>query len=555
LNYRAPIRDYILLALLAGCVSVTSFAYYFRTEQVLLYGDAVAHINIARRVFDSRDPGPLQLGTVWLPLPHVLMMPLVISDWSWRTGFGGSLPSMIAYVLGVLGVFRLVKRGLSRLAPGRQGSAHLAAWFAAGVYGANPNLIYLQATAMTEPLYLGLFVWAAVFFAESFGAETAGAAEDRRGRSLLWSALCLAGAAFTRYDGWFAGAAFTGVAVLALAVRALHGRAVSWKRVMVFALICAAAPALWMVWNYSVFGNPLEFATGPYSARAIAERTSDPNFPHHPGYHEPLLAERYFLKVARLNMAAGHWEKLWLPAAMAGALGLLVFAPRLWPWLLLWLPLPFYAFSVAYGGVPIFMPVWYPFSYYNVRYGLQLLPGFAVFAAVLAYFAARMLDSRRSAVAVATVASMVVAGSYVAAWSESPICVREARVNSSNRIRFERKLAASLEQLPECATLLMYTGDHGGALQRAGIPLRRTVNETVEFFWDAGLRKPFPVADYVIAIEGDPVGAAAVRYRKQLTVEDYVSSPGQSHAIVYLRRPIGAEKAALVVKSSHPAHE
>ena len=46
----------------------------------MLYGDAVAHINIARRVFDSRTPGLLQLGTVWLPLPHLLMIPFLISD-------------------------------------------------------------------------------------------------------------------------------------------------------------------------------------------------------------------------------------------------------------------------------------------------------------------------------------------------------------------------------------------------------------------------------------------------------------------------------------------
>src|SRR6266550_785529 len=91
-----------LLAWLATCVSVFSFLFYFQRGDVLLYGDAVAHINIARRVFDSKTPGLLQLGTVWLPLPHVLMIPLVASDWAWQTGLGGSLPSMAAYVFGVV---------------------------------------------------------------------------------------------------------------------------------------------------------------------------------------------------------------------------------------------------------------------------------------------------------------------------------------------------------------------------------------------------------------------------------------------------------------------
>ena len=69
-----------LVAWLAFCISILSFLYYFRQGEILLYGDAVAHINIARRVFDSRTPGLLQLGTVWLPLPHLLMIPFPAFD-------------------------------------------------------------------------------------------------------------------------------------------------------------------------------------------------------------------------------------------------------------------------------------------------------------------------------------------------------------------------------------------------------------------------------------------------------------------------------------------
>src|SRR5213080_4489375 len=98
-----------LVAWIASVVSVASFFYYFHRGELLLYGDAVAHINIARRVFDSRTPGLLQLGTVWLPLPHLLMIPFLIFDGMWRSGAAGSIPSMCAYVFGVVGMFRLVR--------------------------------------------------------------------------------------------------------------------------------------------------------------------------------------------------------------------------------------------------------------------------------------------------------------------------------------------------------------------------------------------------------------------------------------------------------------
>jgi hypothetical protein len=65
---------------IAVLVSLFSFLYYFQHGRLLLYGDAVAHINIARRVFDSLTPGLLQLGTVWLPLPHLLMIPFIFLE-------------------------------------------------------------------------------------------------------------------------------------------------------------------------------------------------------------------------------------------------------------------------------------------------------------------------------------------------------------------------------------------------------------------------------------------------------------------------------------------
>ena len=59
------------------------------------------------------------------------------------------------------------------------------------------------------------------------------------------------------------------------------------------------------------------------------------------------------------------------------------FAVTWLPLLVLLIPGPFYALSVAYGGVPIFVPAWWPFTHYNVRYGLQLLPAFAVALAII----------------------------------------------------------------------------------------------------------------------------------------------------------------------------
>src|SRR6202167_2100821 len=105
--------EIVRLVWVAIFISVFSFLFYYRHGDLLLYGDAVAHINIARRVFDSRTPGLLQLGTVWLPLPHLLILPFILSKQMWQSGSGGSLPSIGRVVVGVLGIFRLARAAVS----------------------------------------------------------------------------------------------------------------------------------------------------------------------------------------------------------------------------------------------------------------------------------------------------------------------------------------------------------------------------------------------------------------------------------------------------------
>ena len=480
------------MAWLAACVSIFSFLFYLRSGEVLLYGDAVAHINIARRLFDSLTPGLLQLGTVWLPLPHLLMAPFLLSDWMWTTGAGGSIPSMAAYILGTLGIFRLVRGALAT----SQGDikANVAAWGAAIIYGANPNLIYMQSTAMTEAVYLAFFIWAVVHFTE-FAQQASDPEDQSRGdgsSSLSKCGWCLAAACLTRYDGWFLAAAMC-VAGAWIVIRTRQTRpdpkprkhkakrpAVSpYRKLASFFLLAAAGPVLWLAYNAIVYRNALEFANGPYSAKAIELRTPGAS---HPGSHDLPVAFSYFLKSAEINLAAGYWQKLWILLALAGSLACLISGKlreripnadqamarsRLWPLLLLWVPLPFYVLSVAYSGVPIFMPVWWPFSYYNVRYGLELLPAFAVFASLAFYFVATVARKLNVRIGLGLAALIFVVASYFSIWRD-PVCVREALVNSRTRIALERELTGFVKAFPSNSTVLMYLGNHVGAVAAGG---------------------------------------------------------------------------------------
>ena len=548
-NWDSEVR---LLAWLATCVSVFSFLFYFQRGDVLLFGDAVAHINIARRVFDSKTPGLLQLGTVWLPLPHLMMIPFIASKEMWQRGVGGSIPSMVAYVFGVIGIFRLVRGVLSRgVQPG--GRARVAAWTAAIVYGANPNLIYMQTTAMGEALYLALFIWVVIYFGEFVRGEA---------KALTKCGLCLGAACLTRYDGWFLAVA---VAFVVVVLQLFPGKAeaqhssrfrVSRGSLAKFLLLAVAAPGLCLAYNGIVYRNPLEFANGPYSAKAIERRTQNAGNTGHPGSGNVLLAGMYFLKSAEANMAESEWlQRTWVLLGIAGAVAVslrfhksnrLGFLPAgSWIILLLLIPVPFYALSVAYGGVPIFIPRWWPFSHYNVRYGLQLLPAFAACLCVLAYMGLQSEKWKpRLRFAVVLVLVAFVLASYALIWRNTPISLNEAQINMRTRNQLEAQLAIWLQKLPPESTLLMYLGDHVGALQQAGIPLKRTINEgnhrtwkqpvDPNGLWERALADPSRYADFVVAFEGDSVWQSVQGRHLPELVEIHVT--GQARAAVYRAR-------------------
>lgn len=525
-------RDYILLTAMAIAVSVASLIFYYRQNAILLYGDAVAHINIARRVFDSRTPGIFQLGTVWLPLPHLLEIPFVMNDRLWQTGVGGSIVSMVAYIAGAIGIFRLLRGMASRL----------AAWTAAIIYALNPNLIYMQATPMTESLYLALFVWGVVYFSEF---ARAAAVEFARGRrSLEKAALVVAAAMLVRYDGWVLAALMAMGAFLVFWLQRDNLSAIPENRsvrllwtkpyprtFLGFVLLPLLTGGVWLAYNYNQYGNALEFSNGPYSAQAIQQRSWTPTWTSYPGENSARTATLYFLKASRLTLGEGRTERLLLAIAFASLLCVFYFARRFLPWVLLWMPAVFYPACIAWGSVPVYVPHWWPFSYYNVRYGLQMLPAVAVFVALLVDFVSKILP--RSRRLTACVLLIITGISYSTVWRRTPVMLREAEANGTARLQFDQKLASELRNLPDAATIMMDCSAHSGAVQLAGIPFRRVLRESNPPEWEIALTQPAKSADYVIATDQDAVAYSVRLFPQGLEPVAVINAPGEPTATIY----------------------
>ena len=529
-------REQLLALGGAFLASIVAIWWSWSHDAFLLYGDAEAHIHIARRLFDSHRPGITQLGSVWLPLPHLLLAPFLLVDSWWRSGFAPVIPGAICYLLACLGLYRLMRNWMSPA----------AAAIGLTLFACNPNLLYMQTTAMTEPLFLCELIWSVLLVVEWHSELDR---EDGRPNRLMWATIAaLAAGVYTRYDGWIL--AF--LAWLAMAVcMARRGRLFRTNFVLA-SVVLLMVPAGWMVYNAVVFGDWLDFMRGPYSARAIELHTSTSAVDPHPGWHNPWVSLTYFARCSELDVAARGWGEPVFFAAIIGtgwawlkqrkqstsenvAVTALDYGGTSsgWSWtMLLWLPLPFYAYSVSYGSVPIFLPVWKPFSWYNTRYGMEMLPAFAFFSAFavdagLTYAQGVKKNSRTILVAVLF---FLLAVNVVLMLREQPLTYVEAEKNTAARGYYNTVLSAALRQLHAAdpqAVVLMNTSTFPSVVPKAGLTYRQTINESdKEFYW-AALGAPAAHASIVLAFAGDDIDKAVQAHPEHLWVFQRFHSPSK----------------------------
>jgi hypothetical protein len=181
------------LAAAAALLGTAAALHYARLDLTLSHYDARGHLVVARRIIDSITPGWQQIGAVWLPLPHLLNAVPVQADAFYRTGASGVAISIASFAAATAAIGWIVLR-VTRSAG--------AALVGAAVFALNPNVLYLQATPMTEPLLLGLLTVAIARLTAWTGPRSARSPDPGRGPGIHTTGILFALACLTRYEAW-----------------------------------------------------------------------------------------------------------------------------------------------------------------------------------------------------------------------------------------------------------------------------------------------------------------------------------------------------------------
>ena len=471
-------------------VALGSLHFFYSRGLTQLYGDTFAHMEAARRLFDSMTPGVPELGSVWLPMFHLLAAPLAINDHLWRTGLAGSLVSAAAFCLSAWFLFRLALEMNGSVA---------AAFVALTAFLLCPSMFYLASTPMTEPLAI---LWAVLAVYGLLRYQMSG------------RTLCLAGAGvaaffgtLTRYSEWYV----LPFAALFILLARKDSWCVRFRHAVMFSLIAGLGPVLWMLHNAVSYGNPIEFYNGPGSAEAIyAHQVATTAF-RYPTGGSVLVSARYYIE--DLKLIFGPW------LLVLAVLGLMMwglerrYRKRRAVTLLLLVQLPFYIQAMASAAVPIYVPTYFPHAYYNLRYGIEMLPAIAL----LVSFVVSPTFSQNFRKGMLTACVVVLCAQNVwmlAGGAQHLPVVKEGVLNTPCNTEPDRALIAFFRSHYDGQRILMQSGEWPCVAPTLDIHYRRILSGDNLKYWRQIPGGAQHFVEWIVAGQGDPVDILIRAYPK-----------------------------------------
>ncbi len=460
-----------LIAILSA-ISVFAFLYYLDNGLGLAYNDARSHLDIGRRVVEGLKPGLAQIGSVWLPLPHLLMVPTIWSDFMWHTGLAGAIQSMLSF----LGTGILIYLFLKKLGVGLLG--RLIGVF---VFVANINILYLQSTAMTE-LLLILAMTAAAY-------ELVAWHKDGKLLSLMKASAWVMLSTLIRYDGWF----LLFVATLLVMVHALRKRKFRMAEgaTLVFLTLAAFGIVLWLAWNLLIFKDAFYFAFGPFSAHAQQEQLDQAGVLA--TKNDIILSTKVYLYALAYNSYAF--------SLVLGLIGLIVFlkdktvaASVRISSLALLAPLFFNILALYLGFSVLFIQGFSGGTWFNARYGIMMMPTIAIFIGYLVHRAKELKY---------VVIGLVFLTTFFAFANGDAVTIDDARVGSSQKNVSE--VSGWLRENVKNADgfVLISAASHDAIIFSSGLPMKKFIHEGTGTYWESATTSPDRWARWIIMRTND----------------------------------------------------
>lgn len=475
----------VILVTTLSLVSAVAYLYYLENGLGVAYNDARSHLDIGRRVVENLKPGLAQLGSVWLPLPHFLMIFTVWSDVLWHSGLSGALQSMISFVA----TGSLIYFFLKRVKVGWVGRI-----FGVVIFVTNLNVLYLQSTAMTELLLLATML-AGVY--EILIWHMNGSIQALT-KSAFWIML----STLIRYEGWFL---FLYVTVL-IFIRALRSRGYKNAEgaVILFGTLAGFGIFIWLLWNQLIFRDLFYFISGPYSAAVqqiqLAQAGVLPTkhnlfFSIMTYVYAVIFNSSFFLFLVSILGAFLFFTDKNVSKEVKLASSAL-FVPFL------------FNVMALYMGQSVLYVQNLNGSWFNVRYGLMMIPAEAMFAGFFIHKVCRLRW---------IFLGMFLFVSFFSVVNRDIVTLDDALVGASGKNVKEVSGWLANNASPKGGFILISVASHDAIIFSSGMRMSRFIHEGTGDYWDLAKTHPASWARWIVMRTYDDSDSTyrLLRYNKE----------------------------------------
>lgn len=471
----------IFVLSLLGAIIATCISYFH--GWILAYGDAESHIDISKSIVNGLTPGFAQIGGIWLPLTHLLMVPLVYFNPLWRTGLAGSIISGIFYITACVYIFKLTKLITDNL---------FASFISFIVFGTNLNILYMQSTPMTEIPLIAFFVLSTYYYVKYLY-------KINSIPSLLLAGFFALCASLTRYDGWFL-VLFEAIFIIFPGIFNRNNFAKKQGDAILFITLAAFGIIGWMVWCWAIFGNPLYFDTSVYSAKSQQLAWLQRN--ELPGYHNLLISLIYYVYASLANSGL-----IIFLLAFAGAIVFITSKSSKSPLAvltILFVPFIFNVLSLFLGQSVIFIPSLTPkdFEYhlFNVRYGIMMIPFMAVF---FGYLVSRVHISVK-----VLLIGMLIMQSAIFFSGISPVITLADGTQGLSAEKVPENVEEFINKNYDGGLVLLDNQARTISITQSTMPMENIIYVGNKPYWDISLKHPEKYAKWIIMQKNDAVWTA-----------------------------------------------
>lgn len=497
----------LILGIVLTLISIGSFIFYYTNGLGLAYNDARSHLDIGRRVVENLKPGFAQLGSVWLPLPHLLMTITIWNDFMWHSGLSGAIQSMASYVATGLLIYTLLQK---------LGVSLLGRLVGVSIFALNMNIIYMQSTALTELLLIATMtagVYELIFWHKDGSLY-------RLIKSGFWIML----STLIRYDGWF-------LLIFASALVAFHtyrhyGYKTTEGIMVLFGTLAGFGIFIWLFWNQMIFDNALYFAFGPYSAHAQQDQLEAAG----------RLATKHNLLVSIQTYLAAVAYNAGLLTLILGAVGgvMFFFDKKISPavriaFIAFLSPLFFNITTLFLGHSALFVPGISSNTWFNVRYGVMLLP-------TLAFFIGYLIDKIKN-VKYVFIGILLLTTSFTMINNDA-VTIDDALFGSSGFN--DSKVAGFLHDNASGKTgyVLISVSSHDQTVFSSRLPMKQFIHEGTGLYWDLAMAHPDRYVRWVVMRSHDSTDTTSRLIEKNpIFVDRYQKMGSFPYADVYELKP------------------